>query len=93
LQQIADGSQLSRVGTCSELSASYVADGYARLNGLGALTLTNAVGALGAINGIAGSYADHVPVILITGSIPLRSIERGLGMHLAQDIRSDKPIS
>jgi indolepyruvate decarboxylase len=48
---------------------------------LGAVTVTNAVGALGAINGIAGAYAGHVPVILIAGSIPLRSIERGLGMH------------
>jgi indolepyruvate decarboxylase len=81
LQQLEDSSQLSWVGTCSELNASYAADGYARLNGLGALTVTNAVGALSAINGIAGSYAEHVPVILIAGSIPLRSIERGLGMH------------
>jgi indolepyruvate decarboxylase len=48
---------------------------------MGALTVTNAVGALSAINGIAGAYAEHVPVILIAGSIPLRSIERGLGMH------------
>src|SRR5262249_3068355 len=48
---------------------------------MGALTVTNAVGALGAINGIAGSFAEHVPVVLVAGSIPLRSIERGLGMH------------
>jgi indolepyruvate decarboxylase len=81
LQQNADGGYLKWVGTCSELNASYAADGYARLNGMGALTVTNAVGALSAINGIAGSYAEHVPVILIAGSIPLRSIERGLGMH------------
>src|SRR5215475_2766618 len=81
LQQLDDAGRLRWIGTCSELNASYAADGYARLNGLGALTVTNAVGALSAINGIAGSYAEHVPVILITGSIPLRSIERGLGMH------------
>jgi indolepyruvate decarboxylase len=81
LQQLEDGGTLKWVGTCNELNASYAADGYARLNGLGALTVTNAVGALGAINGVAGSYADHVPVICIAGSIPLRSIERGLGMH------------
>jgi indolepyruvate decarboxylase len=81
LQQLEDAGHLKWVGTCSELNASYAADGYARLNGMGALTVTNAVGALSAINGIAGSYAEHVPVILITGSIPLRSIERGLGMH------------
>jgi indolepyruvate decarboxylase len=81
LQQLEDAGTLGWIGTCNELDASYAADGYARLNGLGALTVTNAVGALGAINGIAGSYAEHVPVICIAGSIPLRSIERGLGMH------------
>jgi indolepyruvate decarboxylase len=81
LQQLEDTGTLKWIGTCSELNASYAADGYARLNGLAALTVTNAVGALSAINGIAGSFAEHVPVILIAGSIPLRSIERGLGMH------------
>jgi indolepyruvate decarboxylase len=81
LQQLEDGGHLTWVGTCSELNASYAADGYARLNGMGALSVTNAVGALSAINGIAGSYAERVPVVLIAGSIPLRSIERGLGMH------------
>ncbi|HTU72993.1 MAG TPA: thiamine pyrophosphate-binding protein [Trebonia sp.] len=81
LQQLDDAGRLKWAGTCSELGAAYAADGYARLNGLAALTVTNAVGALGAINGVAGSYAEHVPVVCIAGSIPLRSIERGLGMH------------
>ena len=81
LQQLQDTGTLEWIGTCSELNASYAADGYARLNGLGALIVTNAVGALSAINGVAGSYAEHVPVICICGSIPLRSIDRGLGMH------------
>ena len=43
--------------------------------------VTNGVVALSAINGVAGSYSEHVPVVCIAGSIPLRSIERGLGMH------------
>jgi indolepyruvate decarboxylase len=81
LQQLQDTGALTWVGTCSELNASYAADGYARLNGLGALLVTNGVGALSAINGIGGSYSEHVPVICIAGSIPLRSIDRGLGMH------------
>ena len=34
-----------------------------------------------AINGVAGSYAEHVPVICVCGSIPFKSMERGLGMH------------
>ena len=81
LQQLQDAGALEWVGTCSELNASYAADGYARLNGMGALSVTNGVGALSAINGIGGSYSEHVPVICIAGSIPLRSIDRGEGMH------------
>jgi indolepyruvate decarboxylase len=81
LQQLQDNGTLKWIGTCSELNASYAADGYARLNGLGALLVTNGVGALSAINGVGGSYSEHVPVICIAGSIPLRSIDRGLGMH------------
>jgi len=81
LQQLQDAGTLKWIGNCSELNASYAADGYARLNGLGALLVTNGVGALSAINGVGGSYSEHVPVICIAGSIPLRSIDRGLGMH------------
>jgi indolepyruvate decarboxylase len=81
LQQLHDGGTLEWVGNTGELVSSYAADGYARLNGLGALLVTNAVGSLSAINGVAGSYAEHVPTICICGSIPLRSVDRGLGMH------------
>jgi indolepyruvate decarboxylase len=74
LQQLEDSGTLEWVGTCNELNASYAADGYARLNGMAALIVTNAVGALSAINGVAGSYAEHVPVVCVCGSIPLKSI-------------------
>src|SRR5215813_9353691 len=67
LQQLQDTGALKWIGTCSELNASYAADGYARLSGLGALLVTNGVGALSAINGVAGSYSEHVPVICIAG--------------------------
>jgi indolepyruvate decarboxylase len=81
LQQLEDSGTLEWVGTCNELNGAYAADGYARLNGMATLIVTNAVGALSAINGVAGSYSEHVPVICVCGSIPLRSMERGLGMH------------
>src|SRR5215470_10848547 len=81
LQQLEGTGTLEWIGACNELNASYAADGYARLNGLAALIVTNAVGALSAINGVAGSYSEHVPVICVCGSIPLRSMERGLEMH------------
>jgi indolepyruvate decarboxylase len=81
LQQMEDTGTLTWMGACNELNASYAADGYARLNGLAALIVTNAVGALSAINGVAGAYSEHVPVVCVCGSIPYRSMERGLGMH------------
>lgn len=63
------------VGTTNELNGSYAADGYARINGLGVLVTTFGVGELSAVNGIAGSYAERVPVIAITGA-PTQSVEQ-----------------
>ena len=81
LQQLHDTGQLQWIGTTGELTASYAADGYARLKGLGALLVTHGVGPMGAMAGVAGAYAEHIPVICISGSVPLRSIDRGQGMH------------
>ncbi|WP_327001095.1 thiamine pyrophosphate-binding protein [Dactylosporangium sp. NBC_01737] len=81
LQQLEDGKELAWIGTCNELNAAYAADGAARLHGLAALVVTNGVGALSAINGIAGAYSEHVPVICICGSPPMRSTGQGRLMH------------
>jgi indolepyruvate decarboxylase len=81
MQQLEDRGTPSWVGNCNELNASYATDAYARINGLGALIVTHGVGALSAINGIAGAYSEHVPVILISGSLPLRAVQRGDLMH------------
>ena len=81
MQQVEDAGAPQWVGACNELNASYAADGYARLTGLAAVVVTNGVGALSAINGIAGAYSEHVPVICICGSLPRKSFERALMMH------------
>ena len=56
------------VGCANELNAGYAADGYARLHGLGALSTTFGVGELSAVNAVAGSYAEHVPVVHVVGA-------------------------
>ncbi|MDM2846368.1 thiamine pyrophosphate-binding protein [Citrobacter sp. Cpo090] len=69
------------VGCANELNAAYAADGYARVSGVGALLTTFGVGELSAINGIAGSYAEYVPVLHIVGA-PCRGAQRrGELMH------------
>src|SRR5262245_42095757 len=81
MQQLEDRGEPAWVGNCNELNASYATDAYARINGIGALIVTHGVGALSAINGIAGAYSEHVPVVCISGSIPLRAVQRGDLMH------------
>lgn len=54
-------------GCTNELNAGYAADGYAREKGYGALVTTYGVGELSAINALAGSFAENIPVINIVG--------------------------
>jgi indolepyruvate decarboxylase len=61
-------SEVQYIGTCNELNAAYAADGYARLRGIGAFASTFGVGELSAINGVAGAFAEKVPMVAITGS-------------------------
>ncbi|MGW0536868.1 alpha-keto acid decarboxylase family protein [Streptomyces sp. NPDC003032] len=63
------------VGSASELGAAYAADGYGRTRGFGALLTTFGVGELSAINGVAGSYAERVPVLHIAVG-PTQATER-----------------
>jgi indolepyruvate decarboxylase len=81
MQQLEDRGEPAWIGNCNELNASYATDAYARISGIGAMMVTHGVGTLSAVNGIAGAYSEHVPVILISGSLPLRSIQRGDLMH------------
>lgn len=72
---------LEWIGNCNELNAAYAADGYARIKGVAALITTFGVGELSAINGIAGSYAENVPVIKITGTPTTNVMENGELVH------------
>lgn len=81
LEQIKAVDGIEFVGACNELNASYAADGYARLNGMGALLTTYGVGDLSAVCGIAGACAEHVPVVAISGTPPLYAMESRLRVH------------
>jgi indolepyruvate decarboxylase len=67
LDQIEAHAELRWVGNANELNAAYMADGYARLNGFAVVVTSYGVGELSAINGIAGAYAQDVPVLRIVG--------------------------
>ncbi|KAL1600581.1 hypothetical protein SLS60_006967 [Paraconiothyrium brasiliense] len=68
LDSIFDVDGLEWVGNQNELNAAYAADGYARVKGVpGCLVTTHGVGELSALNGIAGSMSEHIPIIHVVG--------------------------
>ncbi|MEW1960348.1 thiamine pyrophosphate-binding protein [Kineococcus sp. NPDC059986] len=70
------------VGNTNELNAAYAADAYARTTrGVAALVTTYGVGELSAVNGIAGSYAEDVPVVQVTGMPETAACQRGALLH------------
>ncbi|WP_196884869.1 alpha-keto acid decarboxylase family protein [Aureivirga sp. CE67] len=75
LDQVVHYKGLRWIGNCNELNGAYAADGYARIKGAAALVTTYGVGELSAINGIAGSFAEYLPVVKIVG-MPSAEIQK-----------------
>lgn len=81
VEQIERDARFKWISECNELNASYAADGYARIHGISALVTTYGPGELSAVNGIAGAYSEHIPVIKITGAPALAKQNHGLALH------------
>ncbi|MEJ1975878.1 MAG: thiamine pyrophosphate-binding protein [Acetobacteraceae bacterium] len=65
---ICDQPGMRWIGCCNELNAAYAADGYARIKGVGAISTTYGVGELAALAGMAGAYAEHLPLFHLVGT-------------------------
>src|SRR5271154_4652756 len=73
--------QMRWIGCCNELNAAYAADGYARIKGFAAISTTYGVGELSALNGIAGSYAEHLPIFHLVGTPSMATQASRATMH------------
>jgi indolepyruvate decarboxylase len=60
-------SSLSVINTSDEQGAGFAADGYARINGIGAVCVTYGVGGLKIVNTTAQAFAEKSPVVVISG--------------------------
>jgi indolepyruvate decarboxylase len=81
LERAIKGKQVEFIGCCNELNAAYAADGCSRLAGCSALIVTYGVGELASLSGIAGAYAERVPVVCINGTPPLHSMQERAFLH------------
>lgn len=74
-------SPVSFINTSDEQGAGFAADAYARLNGLGALCVTYAVGSLKVANATAQAFAERSPMVVICGAPGLEERARHPRLH------------
>ena len=64
--------RINHILTAHEQGAAHAADAFARVSGkTGAVIATGGPGATNLITGIANAYLDSVPVVFITGNVPV----------------------
>lgn len=63
-----EDSPIRVIGCTREDCAGYAADGYARIQGMGAVCVTYCVGGLSLCNSIAGAFAEKSAVVVISGA-------------------------
>ena len=64
--------EIKHILTSHEQGASHAADGYARATGkVGVCIATSGPGATNLVTGIATAYMDSVPMVAITGNVPV----------------------
>jgi hypothetical protein len=94
LEHLITKSDVKFVGCCNELNAAYAADGCARLAGVSVLATTYGVGELASLAGVAGAYAERVPIVCITGAPPVHATrERALLHHTLADGNFDNMLN
>ena len=68
---------LKNVLTAHEQGAIHAADGYARVSGkVGVCIATSGPGATNIVTGLATAYLDSVPLVAITGQVPVSNLGR-----------------
>lgn len=81
----------------NEQAASFQADCYARIRGMGCAIVTSGPGATNLITGICSSWFDSIPVLYITGNQTRARMEsygtRGYGFQATPIVEIVKPIT
>ncbi|WP_444944772.1 alpha-keto acid decarboxylase family protein [Microbulbifer sp. ZKSA006] len=96
---VKDESPVTHIGTCNELNAAYLADGYARIKGLGVVAATYGPGAFNTVNAVAGAFSEQVPLLILVGApkeIDLNSrklLHHAVGTDFDASLRVFAPIT
>ena len=97
IHAIAARKDIQHICPQGEQGASFAADAYARLTGMGCALATSGPGATNLITGIMASYCDSVPVLYITGNQTRDRMEahgtRGYGFQATPICEIVRPIT
>jgi len=91
-KQLSD-SEIALITTCDELNAGYAADAYARIRGIGAVSVTYSVGGLKVVNATAQAYAEKSPLVVIAGAPGIKErVGNPLLHHKVRTFNTQKKI-
>lgn len=83
---ISKSKKIQGITTKHEQGAAFMADGYARVKRtLGVCCSTSGPGATNLLTGVACSYADSIPVLVLTGQVATRSFGKGAFQDSSQE--------
>ena len=87
---LAEGSAINHIQARNEMGAGFMADGYARSSGKPGVVLTiSGPGVTNAATALGQSYADSVPLLLISAEAPSASLGKGWGvLHEVTDLNA-----
>ena len=72
-----EAADIRHILTAHEQGAAHAADGYARAGGqVGVCIATSGPGATNLVTGLANAFLDSIPVVAITGQVPVAMIGR-----------------
>ncbi len=79
--ELIQSNKLKVINTCDEQGAAFAADTYARINGLGVVSVTYCVGGLKVVNAAAQAYAEKSPVVVISGAPGIKERRKNPLLH------------
>lgn len=83
VDSIGKESKLTYIACLHEQAAAIAADGYAQYSGnLGVALVTTGPGSTNAITGVAGSWIESVPLLIISGQVKTTDIKPGYQMRM-----------
>lgn len=87
LFELLNESSITPVRTTHESGAAFMADGYARFSGhIGVCAGTSGPGMTNLVTGVANAYADHVPLLVLTGQVQTDDFGKGAFQESTSDL-------